>query len=112
MGVWGLGIFDDDLTLDVRGTFEDALAEGLSVQQATGLVLQDYRDAMDDGDEGPTIWLALVTVQLEHGDLPSDVRPTALTAIDRRYSRWADASPADVEARKQVLEALRARLVT
>ncbi len=113
MGAWGPGVFDDDLALDIRATFEDALSEGLSVEEATQQILAEHRDELEDPDEGPIVWLALAALQLERGMLQSTVRDSALGIIKsgQGLDLWEEQG-ADVAAeRKRVLDELRARIM-
>jgi hypothetical protein len=115
MGAWGPDIFDDDLTSDMRKTFEDELELRSSVAHATTVVLREYSEALDDTDERPKVWLALATLQVDRGALQSHVRDHALAVIDsgEDQRRWDEgpATPEDAAKRKQVLAELRARLV-
>lgn len=114
MGVWGPDIFDDDLTSDLRKTFEDELELGSSVAHATLVVFREYSEALDDADEKPKVWLALASLQLERGVIQKHVRDEALAVIEsgENQRRWDEESTSEEAAeRKQVLEELRARLV-
>lgn len=112
MGSWGTDIFDDDVALDIRGEFEDALAEGRSVEETTRRILAAWREAADDPDDGPTISLALAALQLEHGRVQPAVRDRALAVIasGESLTRWEEASTEDLAERRHVLERLRSAL--
>ncbi len=116
MGTWGHGIFDNDIALDMRGEFEEALAEGLDAHAATQRVIATYEESFEDFDEAPMVRLALAGLQLEHGSLEPWVRHQALAVIDAdpNLERWLegwDAGRAEAEAeRRKVLEGLKARL--
>lgn len=115
MGAWGYDIFDNDVASDVRGLFEDELNVRASVSPATAEILRESKDALDDSDDGPIIWLALAALQLGQGELHANVRDHALAVIDsgEDLKRWeAEGKPEDVEGRKRVLEELRGRLVS
>jgi Domain of unknown function (DUF4259) len=111
MGTWGFDIFDDDTTLDVRGVFEDALAAGGSVIEATHRVFAEMAEAVVDYDDGALIWLALAALQLEHGAVEPWVQAPALAVIDRGIGldRWEGAD--DRAQREAALAEFRARLV-
>ena len=113
MGTWGYEIFEDDIALDLRGDFEAALAEGLSVPDATARVLAEYGDAVEDFDDGPIIAVALAALQLEHGALQPEVRERALAVIDNSKGMhgWEEGGAEHAAKRRAVLAALRARLV-
>lgn len=112
MGTWGTGIFDDDVALDVRGSFEDALAEGLDIGEATQRVRVEYKDQLDDMDDGPVICLALAALQLEHGALQEEVRREALATIgqERGFGRWEETDEDTRAQRRRVLDELATRL--
>lgn len=106
MGAWGYGIFDDDLARDVRGDFEGALDEGLSVSVSTRRVLEEHADTLEDPDDGPVIWLSLAALQMEQGALQPDVKERVLAVVDRGIGldRWAEAGPEMLAERRRVLE--------
>lgn len=113
MGTWGYDIFDSDEANDIRALFEDELQTGASVAHATAEVLRESKDALDDSDAGPIIWLALAALQLQQKELQPNVRDHALAVIDSGddLKRWeAEGSPEDAAGRKRVLEELRERL--
>lgn len=113
MGAWGYGIFEDDETADVRGDFEDALEAGASVAEATRRVLEEHAFAVLDFDEGPNVWLALASLQLEHGQLEPWIKALALEVTNRGFGldRWEDAGPDGLAKRKLVLDELKVRLL-
>jgi hypothetical protein len=105
MGAWGNGILQDDVAADIQINFEDALAEGLSAEEATERALMDSPWALDDWDDGPTSYMALAALQLQHGVLTPEIREKAIGAAisEAAVDRW-QGSPADkVAARKSVL---------
>jgi hypothetical protein len=112
MGVWGTGIFDDDVAADVRNTWEDALGEG--PDHATRHVFAEYAQHLDDEDDGPIVMLALATLQLDAGMLDGRVRDGALAAIEPNLRRWTDESPSpeDLEGRRLVLGELQRRIAS
>jgi len=114
MSTWGYDIFDSDEANDIRALFEDEMQTRASVAHATAEILRESKDALDDPESGPIIWLALAVLQLGRGELQANVRDHALAVIDSGadLKRWeAEASPEDAAGRKRVLEELRARLL-
>jgi hypothetical protein len=105
MGAWGPGLLQDDVALDTMDMMEDALEEGLSIQQATRRILDDPPCDLDDEDDGPTTYLALAVLQLQRGVLEPHIRDLALGAIasGAAMGRW-EGAPEDVVApRREVL---------
>lgn len=109
MGAWGPGLFEGDMSADVLAMFEDALADGMTVEEATHYILDELDDAVDDYDDGPEIAIALAALQLQHGALEEERRVRALEAIEADLRRWEDLTrtPEDYEARKSVLDEFR-----
>ncbi len=112
MGTWGTGIFDDDVALDVRDAFEDALSDGLDISAATRRALEEFGSAAEDSDDGPIIYLALAALQLQREALQPEIREKVLhlIATGEGLGRWEDADPAALTDRKLVLETLKTKL--
>jgi outer membrane biosynthesis protein TonB len=109
MGTWGHGLFEDDLALDVKGTFDRAVAGGASpADAASGLmeselareVLEEFGEGERDDmfwEENRGLFYAIASLQLEHGVLHEVVRQQTLQAIaverrgldpERDRERW------------------------
>jgi len=110
VGTWGYGIFEDDIASDVRGEFEDAIAEGLDSSAATQRVFEVFGEAVEDEEEGAVVWLSLAALQLDRGVLQDDIRDRALAAMSSDLERWKEAGPEEVVQRKIVLDELRGRI--
>jgi len=110
MGNWGIGILQDDVADDVLITFEKALANGLAVEEATQQVIDDSPD-IDDDDDGPTIYMALATLQLQHCILMPEIQDRAIQAATAHGAigrfEWDGAPEGKVAARKEVLRRFR-----
>ena len=50
MGTWGTDIFSDDVASDIRRRYRDLVGDGFSEQQATEILLLEYREILDDPD--------------------------------------------------------------
>lgn len=113
MRTWGYGIFDDDVAIDLKGSFEDYLGDGLSVHDATEKVLEAYKDSIEDEQEGPIVYLALASLQLEHGDLSGDIKDEALDIIEsgKGLDGWDVAGDRELSKRKNALYDLRDKLL-
>src|SRR5438128_9993942 len=114
MSTWGYDIFDNDEANDIRALFEDELNTGASVAHATAEILRESKDALNDPESAPIVWLALAALQLQRKELQPNVRDHALAVIDggADLKRWeAEGKPEDAAGRKRVLEDLRERLV-
>lgn len=112
MGTWGVGIFSDDLASDVRGDWRDAIADGLSPQEATDRLLDRFAEAKDDPDEATRFWTALAASQAATGRLVEAVRDEALRRIDAGgdIELFAEEDPRQGQKRRAVLAKLAAEL--
>lgn len=108
MGVWGVGLLQDDVAKDTQHAFDDALARGLTPGQAVDAVLANPPSPLDDTDDWPVIWLALAALLLREGAVRDDVREqaTRVIASGAALARWEEAPNAMRMARERVLERL------
>jgi len=113
MGTWGYGIFENDVSVDVRLTFEDAIHRGATVEEATRHVLAECADYLEDMDDRVQVWLALASLQLEQGSVEDSIRKRALEVIEQGadLKRWEETGTEAVEAWKGMLEVLRSSLL-
>jgi hypothetical protein len=113
MGHWGPGILEDDVAVDVRVAFEDALSEGLSISEATQRVLDDPPAGFDDEEDAAVTYLALAALQLEHGALEAAIRDKAIAFIESGIPlwRWEGSPPERIAERQKALEDFKARLL-
>lgn len=112
MGAWGTAIFSDDTAADVRDTFTDFVADGLSPSEATTRLIGESAEILEDDDEAIVFWLALAATQWKLGRLLDDVRDRAIAIIDSEEDlrRWQDNSRSEVNQRKKHLAKLREQL--
>ena len=82
MGVWGPGIFADDVACDVRGRYRDLLGEGHDGVEITDAMIEGFRDVLADEDAAAVFWLALAVMQWRLGRLEERVKESALRAIE------------------------------
>jgi hypothetical protein len=111
MGSWGVGIFDDDLALDINQEYEEIFVAEQSHETTTSILIDRYDDSLEDEDESAVFWLAIAEVQISHRALSERVKVNSLEIIDsgRDLIRWKG-SP-DLSKRKEVLEQLKTRLL-
>lgn len=113
MGIWGHGIWQDDVAADALVRFNDLLAAGGSASDALQGVLASPPWGWHDAVDAAVQVLALAAVALEHGVLDAALRDRALATIESGVPlwRWTDAEPEDVTARKDVLEQFKGLLL-
>lgn len=74
MGYWGTGLYQNDVSDDVRETYLRALKDGNRNQEATDLVMEQCKDYLEDEDDCICFWIALADVQWEIGRLLPEVK--------------------------------------
>lgn len=114
MGVWGTGIFDDDLAADVKDHFTTLISEGLDPVKATRQLKTDMAEVFGDGEETLVLWLSLAATQWKLGCLLDPVRNKAIRIIDsgKELKRWVDTGPGDVKRREKHLAKLKEKLLS
>lgn len=102
MGTWGAGIFDNDLSGDVKTAYLDLLREGYTTEQATRRLLADYADllAADSQDDAEDFWLGLAAIQWTYGRLVESVKEKACRILTAPSAYFED--PAEAKKRKQI----------
>ncbi len=112
MGIWGSDIFDNDAAAAAKAIFEDAIAEGLSVADATARVMSELGEIAKNEDVLAVIQLALAAMQLEHKALDPNLRDEVLQIIrsGKSLKPWADLGETNLAQRKQALSVLGAAL--
>ncbi len=110
MGTWAYGIFDDDITADIQDGFEEYIEDGLSVSEATERILEGYPRFKDDDTR---VYLALASLQIEHGKVQEDIKQSALTIIEsgKDLEAWKWDGKRALERRKKVLNELKTKLL-
>jgi hypothetical protein len=110
MGVWGVGLFENDDAADLRSDYRAYLADAQSDAGATDAVAVDYGARLDRLQDTTAFWLALASIQWRIGRLDPRVKTATLTIIDDGLdlAQWAD-SPAR-NRRAAVLTKLRRTL--
>ena len=111
MGAWGVGLYQDDVTCDIRAEYLNRLRLGFTNMEATIDVIDSNMDYIADEEDGPLFWFALAETQWKYGRLLPEVKEEALKCIDSGtdLERWKD-NKKMYEKRKLVLESLALKL--
>jgi hypothetical protein len=114
MGAWGIGLFDDDVAVDVKLSFEGGLEAGMTVAAATRETMEEFEDYLDDEDDGPIVVLALAALQWERGKLQERLKKKAIAILEsgQGLERWEDEGEPTLTERRQVYESLRQQLLS
>lgn len=115
MGSWGVGLYQDDDALDLKGMIALLAKLPASGDRLLEIILENRRDGVrlrDDG--GPTFWLVVADQFERRGIACKMAFQQALKAIDTgadlRDLKNRDGTPRDLEKRAAKLKDLRPRL--
>jgi len=104
MGRWGNSFFDDDLALDIKAEFDQAVENGGDpATVAAGLLnmetSQEILDEFPEDERDEMFWeesagfiFAVAVLQLEHNVLQPEAKALALGAIKSEREQGANAS--------------------
>ena len=83
MGYWGYKLYENDIACDVKESFLEHLSENeFDCTKATSKIIKEYKEELEDAEEGPYIWMALADTQWRKGILLCYVKENALKFID------------------------------
>lgn len=110
MGTWDTGLYQNDLSADVKGDYISKLKAGKSDEEALQEILSEYREETEDIDCKYDFYLALADTLWEKGRLTDEIRTKALQMIeeDKVSERWQSESIR--KERCKVLEKLKVKL--
>jgi len=111
MGAWGTAILSDDIAKDIQLIYKDLLGNEYSNEEASRIVIEEYKNELDDDDEILIFWLAFACIQWKLGRLQENVKQEALQIIESGadLARWED-EPTLQRKREVVLNKLREQL--
>lgn len=114
MGAWGPGLYQNDVSDDVKSIFRDQLHRGKNTEQITRELMESFRHEITDIDDRPNFWLALADTQWDMGRLLPEVKAQAQACLSdgSAFLLWEKASRREITKRKQVLEKLAEKLNT
>ncbi|PEE21433.1 hypothetical protein CON95_23530 [Bacillus toyonensis] len=112
MYVSGVGIFEDDLSEDIKFDFQNLISDGYSLEKATSILISKYVPSLRKYEEN-VFWIALATIQWEMGRLEPLVKEKAINIIDNKsdLKRWWR-EPELKEKREKVLKNLKEKLLS
>lgn len=90
MGTWGTGIYQKDLSADVKDDYISKLKAGKSDEQALAEMLDEYKEEADDIDCKCDLFIALAGIMWDKGRLTEEIKQRALAEIeeDKSAERW------------------------
>ena len=83
MGTWGAGIYQNDVSSDVRADVVDLLRKRLSTDEMLNQLYNEYRLVITDLDDQDNFWFALADVLWEYGIQSESVNIEARTRLSK-----------------------------
>lgn len=110
MGTWEVGLYQNDLSADVRDDYVGKLKAGKDDETALQEILKEYQSEIDDIDCKYDFYLALADTLWKKGRMPEEIKIKALQMIeeDKVSERWE--SEKIRKERIKVLDILKTRL--
>lgn len=92
MGYWGVDLYQNDTSSDVKEQFEEQLRKGKSAENATKELIEAYSCVSDDMYEQCAFWFALADTQWTWGVLQPEVKEQALNLLEKGgdIGKWQD----------------------
>lgn len=114
MGIWGPGLYENDLALDMKQFVSDEIEAGTSSPIVAKKLSEAFSFAVGDEDDELVYWMTLADLQVDLGHLDDHVREKVLSYIEHGENSkvWVSSNPAERKARKKVLDALRKEIVS
>ena len=111
MGTWGVGIFQNDVALEVKDSYIKKLQVGKSNNEAYIETVNELNEIVADPDDKIDFWLAIASLMYDYGRLTADVKNKALEIINSKNDeeRW-DAK--DKKKRNHIIESLKEKLLS
>ena len=90
MGTWEVGIYQNELSADVKEDYISKLKAGKSDEQALAEMLDEYKEEADDIDCKCDLFIALAGIMWDKGRLTEEIKQRALAEIeeDKTAERW------------------------
>ena len=109
MGFWGLDLYDNDTTSDIKNYCEIQFFQAFNAKQVQDKALQKFGELIGT-DEEPLFWLVLADVAYNFGDISDEIKNKALTLIDKYafVENFDDLS--DRKKWRETLDALKMKL--
>jgi hypothetical protein len=111
MGAWGAGIFQNDVSEDLKTDYVNKLKMGKTDEEAFNEILVEYEDMISDPDDEIDFWFALSLIMHKYGRLTDYVKDKALSIIDSGVDneRWEE-NKTEIKHRAKVIEKLKGNL--
>lgn len=113
MGIYGTGIFSNDVSNDVKEIYTNKLKSGKSDEEALAETISDCTDFCNDADDKHDFRYALSDTMWKYGRMTDHVKNKAISLIDSGgdcYKWLSEGESIEAQKRKEVLSKLKERL--
>lgn len=93
MGYWGTGLYQNDVSDDVKETYLRALKDGNDNLTATKKIIGQCSDYIADDEDSICFWLSLADTQWNMGRLLPDVKQHAMLCLERCLNDTGEECP-------------------
>ncbi len=110
MGIWGPGIFQNDIAEDVRDEYLAQLKSGKTNREVTAALMAEYQtDGEESAYDNLEFLLALAMVQWKYGRLMPEVKAAAMELLrtDEHLEEWTKESRTVYRKRCEVIRQFR-----
>lgn len=114
MGVWGTGLFSDDVACDVKEYYMNCLRKEMTADEAEAAAVEYFQEELADEDDGPVVVLALADTAWRVGRLSDNLKNAAIEIIDsgKDLNRWEAEEASLLKKRQNVLFKLKEKLLS
>ena len=90
MGAWGTGLYQNDLSADVKDDYISKLKAGKTDEEALQEIMEEYREEMEDVDCKYDFFLGLADTLWKKGRLTEELKIKALEMLEEEKTsdRW------------------------
>lgn len=108
MGIWGVGLYDNDCTADIRDAFQLLINDGVTPQNAAKQIKEKFRELFSDVEDGPWAEVALNEQLLSNGALTPVAQSRTLLFLKSGadITAWENNAPHLLQERKREIERL------
>lgn len=112
MGTWGINLYDDDTTLDVRDAYIEKIKNRKTNEDTMKEMLEEFTDILES-EEKQLFWFALADTQWNLGRLNEYSKQEAIKYIDNEIDliKWKQDTNL-YKKRKQILKDLKLKLLS
>jgi hypothetical protein len=112
MGVWGTGLYQDDIASDIKDLFSDQLRRGKTAEELVIQICDEFSDVMTDPEYVSVFWFVLADILWSLGKLTEEIKTQALYYLDQGtdLERWRSEDAKLAKKREVVLDKLKTKL--